>query len=242
VKVAAVRTLLGERARRVVPVDVDSGVSEQPFGPAETVTGARNRSVRALEGSEADLGVGIEGGVADPGASDDLYLTMWAAVTDGERTSVGAGPRIAQPPEVAERVRVGGNSLVIWTLDVLTAALVLQAFDVGLEATTLLSVCFFAVSVGNLAKVLPLSPGGIGLYEGAFTILVVGLTPVAAPVAFAASVVDHAVKNVVTLAGGVLSMLYLNVSLTTAVEQAADEDVVDGSGEEDAGTEPAVDD
>jgi len=107
VKVAAVRTLLGERARRVVPVDVDSGVSEQPFGPAETVTGARNRSVRALEGSEADLGVGIEGGVADPGASDDLYLTMWAAVTDGERTSVGAGPRIALPPEVAERVRAG---------------------------------------------------------------------------------------------------------------------------------------
>jgi len=136
-------------------------------------------------------------------------------------------------------VRVGGNSLLIWTLDVVTATLILQAFDVGLGPAALLSVCFFAVSVGNLAKVLPLSPGGIGLYEGAFTILVVGLAPVTAPVAFAASVVDHAVKNAVTLVGGVLSMLYLNVSLTTAVEQASDEEV--GPGEDDPGTGPAFD-
>lgn len=107
VKVGAVRNLLGDRARRVVPVAVDSGVSEQPFGPAETVTGARNRGDRALEGREADLGVGIEGGVADPGPSEGLYLTMWAAVTDGEQTSTGAGPRIALPAAVAERVRAG---------------------------------------------------------------------------------------------------------------------------------------
>jgi len=114
---------------------------------------------------------------------------------------------------------VGTNSLAIWTLDVLTAALVLGAFYGDLSTTALLAVCFFAVSVGNLAKVLPLSPGGIGLYEGAFTLLVVGLAPIGAPVAFGAAVVDHAVKNVVTLVGGVASMLYLNVSLTTAVEE-----------------------
>jgi hypothetical protein len=81
-----------------------------------------------------------------------------------------------------------------------------------------LSVCFFAVSVGNLAKVLPLSPGGIGLYEGAFSLLVVALTPLGFSVALGAAIVDHAVKNVVTIVGGVVSMLYLNVSLTEAVE------------------------
>ncbi|MFB6171999.1 MAG: lysylphosphatidylglycerol synthase domain-containing protein, partial [Haloarculaceae archaeon] len=85
----------------------------------------------------------------------------------------------------------------------------------------------FAVSVGNLAKVLPLSPGGIGLYEGAFTLIVVGMTAspeLTAAVALAVAVVDHAVKNVVTVAGGVASMLLLNVSLTTAVEQSATAD------------------
>lgn len=119
--------------------------------------------------------------------------------------------------------RVGATSLVIWSLDVVTAILVLAAFPaVSLPLPMLVAVCFFAVSVGNLAKVLPLSPGGIGLYEGAFTLLVVGLTPISGAVALGAAILDHAVKNVVTLIGGVASMLLLNVSLTTAVEESTD--------------------
>ena len=92
-----------------------------------------------------------------------------------------------------------------------------------------MTICFFAVSVGNLAKVIPLTPGGIGLYEGAFTLLVAGLTPVTGAVAFGAAIVDHFLKNVVTIVGGVISMLALNVSLTTAVEETenVDEDAVD---------------
>ncbi|GAB3319560.1 flippase-like domain-containing protein [Haloplanus salinarum] len=115
--------------------------------------------------------------------------------------------------------RVGASSLAIWGLDVVTAILVLAAFDVALATPTLVAVGFFAVSVGNLAKVLPLSPGGIGLYEAAFTLLVAGLTPVTGPTAFGAAILDHAVKNLVTVAGGVVSMLALNVSLTTAVDE-----------------------
>jgi hypothetical protein len=123
-------------------------------------------------------------------------------------------------------VRVGASSLVIWVLDVLTAAIVLLAFPAAdaLGIVELLAVCFFAVSVGNLAKVLPLSPGGIGLYEGAFSLLVVALTPLSVTAALGAAIVDHAVKNVVTMVGGVASMLYLNVSLTTAVERAGEEE------------------
>jgi uncharacterized protein (TIRG00374 family) len=126
--------------------------------------------------------------------------------------------------------RVGAASLVVWTLDVVTAAVVFAAFSVGLSPLTLLGISFFAVSVGNLAKVLPLSPGGIGLYEGAFTLLVVALTGIAWPVALAAAIVDHAVKNLVTVTGGVASTLALNISLTEAVEEASEveEDVVRG--------------
>jgi uncharacterized protein (TIRG00374 family) len=119
-------------------------------------------------------------------------------------------------------VRVGAASLVVWGLDVVTAVVVLAAFPgVSLGPASLVVVGLFAVSVGNLAKVLPLSPGGVGLYEAAFTAFVVALTPagaVPAAVAFAAAVLDHAVKNAVTVVGGVGSMLALNVSLVEAVE------------------------
>jgi len=115
---------------------------------------------------------------------------------------------------------VGASSVGIWTLDVVTALLVFAAFDVSLPLVTFVAVGFFAVSVGNLAKVLPLSPGGVGLYEGAFTLLVFGLTPVPWAVALGAAIVDHAVKNVVTVLGGLASMALLNVSLTTAVEES----------------------
>jgi uncharacterized membrane protein YbhN (UPF0104 family) len=134
--------------------------------------------------------------------------------------------------------RIGASSLAVWTLDVVTAIVLMRAFGgfavLGVPAVVVLG--FFAVSVGNLAKVLPLSPGGIGLYEGAFTLLVVGLAPalggpVGWGVALAAAIVDHAVKNVVTVAGGVGATLLLNVSLTTAVEESAD---VDAEAEADA--------
>ncbi|WP_231184640.1 flippase-like domain-containing protein [Haladaptatus sp. DYF46] len=119
--------------------------------------------------------------------------------------------------------RVGASSLAIWSLDVLTAILVLVAFpSVSLDPITLVAIGFFAVSVGNLAKVLPLSPGGVGLYEAAFTVFVAGLTPISWEVALGAAILDHAVKNIVTLVGGVGSMFSLNVSLTQAVEEGRD--------------------
>ncbi|MFC7225980.1 flippase-like domain-containing protein [Salinirubellus salinus] len=155
--------------------------------------------------------------------SDDSYADYVASVIErfvGDMQAVASDRRAF--------ARVGATSLAVWTLDVITAAVVFAAFDVGLAPLALLGISFFAVSVGNLAKVLPLSPGGIGLYEGAFTLLVVALTGIAWPVALAAAIVDHAVKNLVTVVGGVASTLALNVSLTTAVEEAseAEEDVV----------------
>ncbi|MEZ3115332.1 flippase-like domain-containing protein [Halobaculum sp. MBLA0147] len=157
--------------------------------------------------------------------SSDSYAAYVAGVVEefvgGVQTVAGDG---------RSALRIGASSLVIWTLDVVTALLVLVAFPgVQLTPTTLLTVGFFAVSVGNLAKVLPLSPGGIGLYEAAFTAFAVGLGGVPAATAFAAAVLDHAVKNLVTVVGGVGSMLSLNVSLTTAVSEAeAVEEELDG--------------
>jgi uncharacterized membrane protein YbhN (UPF0104 family) len=150
-------------------------------------------------------------------ASDDSYVEYVASVLE---QFVGDVQRVAGTP--ASFGRIGATSLLIWTLDVVTALLVFLAFGVELPLGVLLAVGFFAVSVGNLAKVIPGPPGGIGLYEAAFTVFVWALTPVPWEVAFAAAIVDHAVKNVITVFGGAASMIRLNVSLTEAVSGSTD--------------------
>jgi inosine/xanthosine triphosphatase len=120
----------GFEGAAVEAVPVASGVCEQPMGHAETLEGATNRA-RAVNERGYDLAVGIEGGVATVGAVNvvdavgavdetdeaddggegdwpgDLFLVMWAAVTDGERWGRGSGPGMALPESVARRVRAG---------------------------------------------------------------------------------------------------------------------------------------
>lgn len=91
----------------VESVPVESGVSEQPTGEPETVRGAENRARNVLDAGEYDLGIGIEGGVAEVECADGLFLIMWAAATDGDRTGRGAGPRLRLPESIAERVQAG---------------------------------------------------------------------------------------------------------------------------------------
>ena len=149
--------------------------------------------------------------------SDDSYVEYVAAIAERFVSDVQTVAKDRRAFAV-----VGFSSVLIWGIDILTAIIVFAAFGVAIPVELLVAIGFFAVAVGNLAKVLPLSPGGIGLYEGAFTLIVVALTPIAWPTALAAAVVDHALKNAVTVVGGIGSMLRLNVSLATAVEESRD--------------------
>lgn len=109
VKIDAVERTLECYEPTVTAVDVDSGVSEQPRTVDETVTGATNRAERALAASDADYGVGLEGGVARLAETPGVSLIMWGAVTDGERTERGGGPTIRLPDGVAKRVADGAE-------------------------------------------------------------------------------------------------------------------------------------
>lgn len=102
VKRDAVQEALPEAT--VESVSVESGVSEQPWGDDETIQGARNRAERAL-GDDHDLGVGLEGGVAEQ--ESGLFLIMWAAATDCDRIELGGGPRLRLPGDVAARLHEG---------------------------------------------------------------------------------------------------------------------------------------
>jgi len=111
VKVAAVAAVV----RRVAPaalvqgVAVASGVPDQPVGDEETQRGAATRAAAARAALDADIGVGLEGGVVD--GPEGMRSCAWAAVSlrDG-RAFVGGSLAMPLPPRVAELVR-GGTEL-----------------------------------------------------------------------------------------------------------------------------------
>jgi len=197
---------------------------------AVAASGRAGRTALLVAGSVALLAVLVTAAIVLTARSEHNFVrdTVARLSTDryADRLSgvlerfAGDVQRVAGSPLAFGRI--SATSVAIWSIDVLTAVVVLVAVGVDVSLPTVVAVSFFAVSLGNLAKVLPLSPGGIGLYEAAFTLLVVGLTPIAAPTAFGAAVLDHLVKNVVTTVGGVASMALLNVSLTEAADEGTD--------------------
>jgi len=109
VKRRAVETAVAStvEAPEVVTESVDSGVSEQPYGQSETITGAETRARNALAAGAYDLGVGLEGGVARIDGAEGLFLVMWTVVTDGEQLGHGSGPSFRLPDRIAGRVEAG---------------------------------------------------------------------------------------------------------------------------------------
>lgn len=95
------------------------------------------------------------------------------------------------------------TSAVIWTLDVCICYLVALMFNVELSFLLVL----LAIVIGNLVKAVPITPGGIGTYELALVVTFeIGGVPAATATLIA--VVDHLIKNLITLAGGVVSLYY----------------------------------
>jgi inosine/xanthosine triphosphatase len=108
VKVAAVRTVLTPHVGSAAfeAIAVASSVPDQPWGDDETIRGARTRAARARDLLNADLGVGIEGGVVD--AAEGARTCAWAVVVarDG-RTGTGGSLAMPLPAQVVQALREG---------------------------------------------------------------------------------------------------------------------------------------
>jgi len=90
----------------IVALDIPSGVSEQPFSDDETIKGAINRAIGALNQGNGDIGIGLEGGVQE--TSYGLFICNWGALVSNEgETIIAGGARIPLPEEVAIRLRAG---------------------------------------------------------------------------------------------------------------------------------------
>ncbi len=101
----------------IIAVPVPSGVADQPWSAAEAMQGAINRARAALTAANADIGVGLEGGVEE-GPGGLLFLSGWGAViTATGNLGVGGGGRTPLPPPLAKALREGvelGPAIDLW--------------------------------------------------------------------------------------------------------------------------------
>lgn len=90
----------------LTPINVLSGVSEQPVGDDETRLGAANRIAAAqIKYPQADFWSAIEGGVAE--VENQLSAFAWIVISDGKRTGWSRSASFFLPEKVAALVRQG---------------------------------------------------------------------------------------------------------------------------------------
>lgn len=107
------------------------------------------------------------------------------------------------------------SSIGIWLLDVAVCLVVIEMFQLSVPP----AVVILAITIGNLVKAVPLTPGGIGTYEAALAITfsLAGLSTVNATLI---SIIDHLVKNAVTLIGGIISIYFFGSWVVTLMRRA----------------------
>ncbi|KRW91448.1 hypothetical protein SD51_08875 [Alicyclobacillus tengchongensis] len=100
----------------IVSIDVPSGVSAQPQTDKETLQGARNRALAALRQGQADVGIGLEGGIQR--TEWGMFLCNWAcAITHSGQEGLGGGLRLPLPREIASELDNGkelGDVIDTW--------------------------------------------------------------------------------------------------------------------------------
>ena len=83
-------------------IEVDSGVSHNPLTDSETMAGAVKRARDAREKADADLGVGLEGGITE--IDGRYYTCVWCAVDNGEEVTTGGGVHVPLPEKVLSMI------------------------------------------------------------------------------------------------------------------------------------------
>jgi len=91
-----------------VSIVTDSQVGHQPMSIKATKTGAKNRAKSALKIAQADMAVGLEGGIFKIDAK--MYSFAWCAIAHKSgKISFGGGMCFPLPPKIAKKIDQGGE-------------------------------------------------------------------------------------------------------------------------------------
>jgi hypothetical protein len=113
---------------------------------------------------------------------------------------------------------LGTSSIIIWLLDIFVCYAVILMFNEQIPFPLIV----LAIVIGNLVKAVPLTPGGMGTYEAALVATFCLAGGVSATVAILIAVIDHLIKNLVTLAGGIVSIYYFGSWVMPSIKTALD--------------------
>ena len=109
-------------------------------------------------------------------------------------------------------------SFIIWTIE----CLVTYLFALSLGFDIDIFIIFFAIILANMTKALPLTPGGIGPYEAAFSAIFMSLSGLSMDIALSIIVIDHIFKNLYTLLLGTISGWSTGINILNIREEVAD--------------------
>ncbi len=92
---------------QVIGESVESNVSAQPMSPEESLKGATNRALAALDSNkQASFGVGLEGGLEK--VNGYWFDCGWCVVVDRQkRKGVATSARIPTPESIMQHIRDG---------------------------------------------------------------------------------------------------------------------------------------
>ena len=99
-------------------------------------------------------------------------------------------------------------SLIIWIGDTYVSYLVFRSINLEVPFTQVL----FCLLIANLTKTIPITPGGIGVFEATVANLLV-LYGYEYDSVVLGAIIDHMIKNIITLIGGVICAIYLSISI-----------------------------
>lgn len=92
----------------IIPIEVDSGIADQPLDEKTTIQGAVNRATNAISNfnEELDLSIGLEGGLVF--INDIYYLVCAASIIDKDGNKyIGISKKIPLPKIVSGKVKEG---------------------------------------------------------------------------------------------------------------------------------------
>ncbi len=95
-----------DEEQKIVAINVNSGVSDQPMDDKETFNGALNRAKTARVQSNADFGVGIEGGLNTQ--PHGIFSNAWVVVVDRKgKIGTGSSARFQLPKKIVSTINSG---------------------------------------------------------------------------------------------------------------------------------------